>query len=134
MRINVNYFLSFLFLVFTGSCQTESDLVTPTLDYQLSSNLTTADFEFGVATAKIDFDKGQNEWKVHRNNPCTKCQCKRCGNKWSGGLPTPSEPHYKLPTRITKDKLRLVLRRIPRNQISVPKKLNKMVKDILEES
>jgi len=61
MRINVNYFLSFLFLVFTGSCQTESDLVTPTLDYQLSSNLTTADFEFGVATAKIDFDKGNFE-------------------------------------------------------------------------
>jgi len=83
---------------------------------------------------KVDFDKGQNEWKVHRNNPFTKCQCKRCGDKWRGGLPTPSEPHYKLPTRITKDKLRLILRRVPRNQISVPKKLNKMVKEILEES
>lgn len=74
----------------------------------------------------IHFDKDQNEWKVEKNNPCIDCKCKKCGNKWSKGLPMPHKPKYSIPTKMTKEKLRLAFLRVGSKNIIIPKNLNKV--------
>lgn len=82
---------------------------------------------------RVEFDKGRQEWTVNLNNPYNECTCKKCGNHWPSGLPLPSNPHYLVPKKIGKSKLRLILQRVPRNRLSIPKNLISLEKEISQE-
>lgn len=82
---------------------------------------------------KVEFDKGQNETKVHRNNGYKKCKCKKCGHTWRTSIATPENPKYIIPPKLNKEHLKLILMRVPKNQLTIPKNKKKIVNIIFEE-
>jgi len=82
---------------------------------------------------RIAFDKGQQVWQCNKNNPHISYTCKKCGQPWSHGLQMPVKPKYTISPKLTKEQLRLVLQHTIREELQVPKNLNKMVVVIQEE-
>lgn len=74
-----------------------------------------------------------NELRVQKNNPSIDYECLKCDNKWGEGLPTPQNPKYLLPPRLTKEKLRLAFQRTMIKDMLIPKSLNKLKKEVLRE-
>lgn len=85
---------------------------------------------------KVEFDKPQNQWHVHRQNPFIKYKCTKCSFESNEYIKMPENPKYELPKKMSEFQLRLALQNSTKEVIKdfiISKNLIPMKNKILEE-